>query len=102
MKQTCAEGSNLDPSTQNWGSITSPKNPNLSSLHDDQPLKSSTHHDKDDQEQVPATTDDQVPLRRARVTVRARSEAPMVRTYSTLTHPNSQLICMTHTPTHTL
>ncbi|KAK9950405.1 hypothetical protein M0R45_005898 [Rubus argutus] len=76
--QTCAEGSNLDPSiTQNWGS-TSPKTPKLSSLHDDQPPKSSAHHGQDDQEQVPATTDDQVPLRRARVSVRARSEAPMI------------------------
>ncbi|XP_062004793.1 probable WRKY transcription factor 47 isoform X1 [Rosa rugosa] len=62
--QTCAEDSNLDPK--------------LSFLHDDQSPKSSSHHDHD-QEQVLAVTDhDQVPLRRARVSVRARSEAPMI------------------------
>lgn len=65
MKKTCAEDGNLDPK--------------LSSLHDDQSPKSSNHQDKD-QEQVLAATDDheQVPLRRTRVSVRARSEAPMV------------------------
>ncbi|XP_050373794.1 probable WRKY transcription factor 47 [Argentina anserina] len=60
----CADNSYLDPK--------------LSFQHDDQSPKSSTHHDND-QEQVLATTDrDQVPLKRARVSVRTRSEAPMI------------------------
>ncbi|XP_024191340.1 probable WRKY transcription factor 47 isoform X2 [Rosa chinensis] len=64
--QICAEDSiNLDPK--------------LSFLHDDQYPKSSSHHDHDQEQVLAATDHDQVPSRRARVSVRARSEAPMIR-----------------------
>ncbi|XP_004288357.1 PREDICTED: probable WRKY transcription factor 47 isoform X2 [Fragaria vesca subsp. vesca] len=62
--QTSAEDGYLDPK--------------LSSLHDDQSPKSSNHQDHDKEQVLAATDHDQVPLRRARVSVRARSEAPMI------------------------